>query len=150
MRNKELLTLVAALIWIAAPAAAESVWVTQPGGTQPCSFASFLSMCFSDFDADENSPLLNTSMCENWSVRFNSDVEATTYDTTINVRCSLGTTVSANTSEIVNNATLTGDPSTGLDVLAGYDCPLIYIDVASYSSGDDARVSVQCFKRAAK
>ncbi len=151
MHTKYLLTLIAALLLLAAPAAADSTWELIPGNTDNnCSFASFYSTCFSDFDADENSPILDTRMCENYSIHFNSDTLGTTYDTTINARCSLSPTVSANTSEIVNNATLTGDPSTGLDVLAGYDCPWLYFDIASHSANDVARVSVQCFKRAAK
>ena len=151
MHTKYLLTLIAALLLLAAPAAAQSVWDLAPGGTaKPCSFSSFYSTCFSDFDADENSEMLDMRMCENYSVHFNSDTLGTTYDTTINVRWSVAEAVSANTSEIVNNATLTGDPSTGLDVLAGYDAAWIYIDVVNYSASDVARVSVQCFKRAHK
>jgi hypothetical protein len=151
MQKHTLLALFAGLVLLAAPAAAQSVWTLKPGGTTAnCSFASAYSTCFTVLDADESSAVLDTRMCENYSVHFNSDTLAETFATTVNVRCSLSPTASDNTSTIVNNATLTGDPSTGLDVLAGYDCPWIYLDVAAHSANDVARASVQCFKRAAK
>jgi len=145
MKTK-LLILTTALLLFAAPALAESTWDLTPGsGNNDCNFASF-STCFSDFDADENSPVLDTRMCENWSAHWVSNIAATTHLNTINLRWSVASTASANTSGIVNNATLTGDPSTGLDVLAGYDSPWLYADIAAHTAGT-GRLAVQCFKR---
>ena len=150
MHTKIILTFIAALLLFAAPAVAESTWETTPGGTlNNCSFASLFSTCFSDFDADENSPMLDVRPCENFSAFWVSNIAATTHLNTINIRRSVASTVSANTSAIINNATLTGDPSTGLDVLSGYDGPWIYADIAAHTAGT-GRLVVQCFKRAAK
>jgi hypothetical protein len=146
MHKHKLLTLFAGLILFAAPAAAESTWDVKPGsGSGGCNFAQFHT-CFSDFGENENSPMLDTGVCENWSAHWMSKIAATTFENTINIRWSISPTVSANTSQIVENKTLTGDPSTGLDVLAGYDSPWLYADIAVYDAGT-GRLVVQCFKR---
>jgi hypothetical protein len=150
MYARKLFTLIATLLLFALPAAAEAPWTLAPGiATEGnCTFSSTFTTCFAEFDANENSVIMDTRICENYSVHYISDVDADgTFATTANVMCSLSPTLSANTSEIVNNATLTGDPSTGLDVLAGYDCPWVWIDIATLDPGDIARVSLQCFKR---
>jgi len=154
MFNRKLFAWVAALLMIPGIALAEASWdIVAGSGDGLCSFTGGTtgrggySICYAEFDADENSAVIDTSICENWSLHFISDIDDTTYDTTINARWSISATASANTSEIVDNKTLTGDPATGLDVLAGYDSPWLYIDVASYSAGDTAQVALQCFKR---
>ena len=140
----------AALLLLALPAAAVSTWDIIPGTSnslQPCSFIRH-DICFSDFDADEASPILDTRKCENYTIHFQSDTLADgTFDTTVNIFWNVSGTVDANFSEIVDNKTLTGNPATGLDVLAGFDAPWIYADIANYAALDNARVSVQCWKR---
>ena len=138
------------LLLLVLPAAAESTWDIAPGDSDPLKTCSFIrhDICFSDFDADESSPILDMRKCENYSIHFQSDTGADgTFNTTANVFWNVSGTVDANASEIVDNKTLTGNPATGLDVLAGYDAPWIYVDIANFSAGDNARVSVQCWKR---
>ncbi len=146
MFNKVFYSVIATLLLLALPASA--TWDVVPGsGNDDCSFPRYI-ICYSDLTSDTTSGTINTAICENWSFHWISDIAATSYDTTVNVRWSLSSTESVNTSEIVNNATLTGDPSTGLDVLAGYDAPWLYLDIAVYSASDTGRGALQCFQRA--
>ena len=140
--------LVLLLVLLPATAWAQAVWDITPGTEKgTCDFYAGVDVCFADFDADESSLVINTRVCENWSARWISNIAATSHDNDITVRASVSPTASVNTSSIVNNATLTGDPSTGLDVLAGYDSPWVYADITTYTSGT-GRLSLQCFKRA--
>jgi len=143
-----LIALVAALLLWAIPASAQTTWDLTPGGGDGlCSFDRY-DICFADFDADEQTPILDMRKCENFSVHFQSDTLADgTFDTTIQIFWNVSGTVDANASEVINNTTLTGNPATGLDVLAGYDAPWIYGDIAAYGAGDNARIAVQCWKR---
>ena len=145
MLNK-LLASMATLLLLALPAWAESTWDIVPGDAGGlCSFDRY-DICFTDFDATENSPILDMRKCENYTVHFNSNITDTDFLNTLTVRWSVSETASVNTSEIVNNSTLTGSPATGLDVLAGYDAPWIYL-VGTINDTDTARASVQCWKR---
>jgi len=144
-----MIRLVLALVFLLPAAAlADTTWDITPGsGKGNCDFYRGIDVCFADFDEAEATPVLNTSVCENWSAHWLSNIADQSHDNEITVRWSLSTTASVNTSEIVNNTTLTGDPSTGLDVLAGYDAPWIYAVVTTHTSGT-GRLAVQCFKRA--
>jgi hypothetical protein len=122
-------------------------WVITPGGSDSCNFNAGQRVCFVDLASDTTSDMIDTRLCENYSFHWISNIAATSHDNDVVVRWSLSPTVSANTSEISNNATLTGDPATNLDVLAGYDAPWLYVDVTTYTSGT-GRGSLQCFKRA--
>jgi hypothetical protein len=148
MFRTTLLACFTALLLLALPAAATAPsWDISPGSYDgKCSFDRY-DICFSDFDDDVTTPILDTRKCENYSVHFISDTLDTTYDTTINIRWSNSATVSANTSEVVDNLTLTGNPAAGLDVLAGYDAPWIYADIVNHETADVARIAVQCWKR---
>ena len=135
---------------LALSAAAESTWDIAPGDSDPLNTCSITrhDICFSDFDADETSPILDMRKCENYTVHFLSDtLQDGTFDTTINIFWNVSGTVDAKFSEIVDNKTLTGNPATGLDVLAGFDAPWIYADIANLAASDVARISVQCWKR---
>lgn len=129
-------------------ALADTVWDVTPGSSLgDCNFkGSNNRVCFADFDADEVSAILDTRECENYSVYWDSLITGTTHLNTINIRRSISPTASANTSMILNNATLTGDPATGLDTLAGYDGPWLYADIAVHTAGT-GRLAVMCFKR---
>ena len=142
-----LLALILALL-VSAPAWADTVWDITPGTEKgTCEFFRGVDVCFADFDTTEASAMINTSICENWSARWISNIAAPSYDNHITIRASVSPTVSVNTSEIVNNTTLTGDPSTDLDILAGYDAPWVYAVVTTHAGGT-GRLSLQCFKRA--
>ena len=131
-----------------ATALADTVWDITPGtGKGSCDFSHGVSLCFADFDAAEASAIIYTDLCENWTAHWISRIDAETHDNEITVRWSISPTANVNTSEIVNNATLTGDPATGLDVLAGYDAPWIYAVVTTHTAGT-GRLALQCFKRA--
>jgi hypothetical protein len=133
-----------ATILLASSAAA---WDKEPGsGLDDCNFRS-RHICFYDFTTDGVSPMLDTRECENWSAHFLSDVGATTHDSTVQIRWSLSPTVNANTSEVVDNITLDGDPAASTDSMRGYDSPWIYVDTNTghAGGGDISRISVQCF-----
>ncbi len=141
------LALILSLLF-AAPAWSETVWDITPGtGKGACDFRRGIDVCFADFDDAEASVTIYTAVCENWSARWISNIAATSHDNVLTVRASVSPTASVNTSEIVNNALLTGDPATDLDVLAGYDAPWIYAVVTTHTAGT-GRLSLQCFKRA--
>jgi hypothetical protein len=132
----------------ASPAFAATVWDITPGsGEGDCEFHRGIDVCFADFDAAEATAIINTHVCENWTARWISRIDAETHDNDVTLRASISPTASVSTSAIVNNATLTGDPSTGLDVLSGYDSPWLYAVVTTHTSGT-GRLALQCFKRA--
>jgi hypothetical protein len=132
----------------AAPSYADTVWDITPGTAKgTCEFGRGIEVCFADFDSAEASAVIYTALCENWSARWISKIDDETHSNEITVRASLSPTASVNTSMIVNDATLTGDPSTGLDVLAGYDAPWVYAVVTTHTAGT-GRLALQCFKRA--
>ncbi len=134
----------AALLLLAVPANAG--WDVVPGsGEGDCSFDKGYSICFADFSSTSTSGIMNTNICENYTAHWISNIASQAHANTIVIRWSIAATESVNTSEIANNTTLTGDPATGLDVLAGYDAPWIYAS-ATMSSGT-GRLAVQCFKR---
>jgi len=127
---------------------AESTWDAQPGtGNGDCNFKAGHIVCFSDFDEDESSPILDTRICENWTTTWVSNIAATSHDNDITVRWSIAPTASVNTSGIVENLTLTGNPATGHDRLVGYDSIWLYADITTYTSGT-GRLAVHCFRRA--
>ena len=146
------LKLLLAGLLVAAPAfSAEVGWDFTPGDTSnragTCTFDK-TNICYADFDTvNDTTGIINTQTCENWSAHWDAEIAATTHLSTLNVRWSMVDTESVNTSEIVNNATLTGDPATGLDVLAGYDSPYVYA-VFINDNGGIGRLSLQCFDRA--
>jgi hypothetical protein len=145
----KLLAWTATLLLLALPAMATAPsWDIVPGSYDGlCSFDRY-DICFTDFDADTTTPILDMRKCENYTVHFQSDTKADgTFDTTAQVYWNVSGTVSADTSEVVDNTTLTGDPSTGYDVLAGYDAPWIWIDITAFGATDQARAAVQCWKR---
>ena len=126
---------------------AESTWDRTPGsGTGDCIFASGDAVCFSDYDADESSPMLDTRLCENFTATWVSNIAATSHDNDITIRWSVAATASVNTSGIMQNLTLTGDPTTSLDRLLGFDAPWIYADITTYTSGT-GRLAIHCFKQ---
>jgi hypothetical protein len=136
-------------LFLAAPAWADTVvWDITPGTEKgACDFRRGIDVCFADFDDAEASVTIYTAVCENWSARWISNIDDTSHDNVLTVRASVSHTASVNTSEIVNNAFLTGDPADDLDVLAGYDSPWLYAVVTTHVTGT-GRLSLQCFKRA--
>jgi hypothetical protein len=136
------------LVFAPCAALADTVWDVTPGsGAGDCKFQGNNNrVCFADFDADEVSAMLNVAECENFSVYWDSLITGTSNLNTIQVRRSIASTASVNTSTIMGNITLTGDPATGLDVLAGYDGPYIYADIITHTAGT-GRLAVMCFKR---
>ena len=148
MFRHKLLAWVVPILLLAGPAfGATATWDVVPGSEAgDCSFTR-LNTCFIDLDGTpDNSTTINTSMCENWSFHWVSNIALTTHLNSVNVRWSVSATASANTSAIVNNTELDGDPSTDTDVLAGYDAVWVYIDEATWNTGT-GRGSLQCFKR---
>jgi hypothetical protein len=123
------------------------VWSRDPGGTtQNCSFDAGHRICYADFDATVNSPIIDTRVCENFTATWVGNVASEAHVNTANVRWSISETASVNTSGIIDNATLTGDPSTGLDRLIGFDAPWIY--VTSTNSAGTGRIAIHCFRKA--
>ncbi len=152
MHIKTLSAWVLAGLLLAVPAgAAEVGWDITPGDTSvlagTCTFAK-TNICYADLNAaTDTTGILDTRSCENWSAHWIAEIANENNTKTLQVRWSMADTESVNTSEPVNNVTLTGDPATGLDVLAGYDSPYLYADVI-VDTGDVGRLSVQCFDRA--
>jgi hypothetical protein len=130
-------------------AAGTEPWVITPGGSDECEFSAGHTTCFVDFDhADDLSEMMDMRTCENYSFHWNAIITAETHTNTVNVRWSVLPTAGVNTSTIVNNATLTGDPATDLDVLAGYDAAWVYVDSVVWAAAGTGRGVLQCWKRA--
>ena len=144
MFKQTLFASLVAFLLLVVPAKA---WDVVPGSAaDDCTFDAGYNLCFVDLASDTFSTMMNTNICENWSFHWISLITGTTHLNTVNVRWSIASTIHVNTSGIANNTTLTGDPATGLDVLAGYDAPWVYLDIAVYTAGT-GRGSLQCFKR---
>jgi hypothetical protein len=141
--------ILAVLLPCEAFAAETSVWDATPGtGNGDCDFKAGHLVCFADLDtADESTPPLDTRLCENWSATWVSNIAATTHDNDITIRWSIAPTASVNTSGIIDNWTLTGDPATNKDRLIGYDSPWLYVVAAASWSGT-GRVAIHCFRQA--
>ncbi len=149
MHIKTLSAWVLAGLLLAVPAGAVG-WDFSPGDTGSragaCTFKQ-TNICWADFTTDEETTdILDTRICENWTAHFDSRLLSEVHDNAVQVRWSMDGVVGVNTSAVVNNATLTGDPATGLDVLAGFDSPWLYVQMKT-DAGGTARISIQCFAR---
>ncbi len=146
---KLLMLLLAVFVPSAALAAETSVWDIIPGSAAgDCTFEAGWPVCYADLDAtSESTPTLDTRRCENWTATWVSNIAATSHDNDIQIRWSIAKAASVNTSGIVNNQTLTGDPSTSSDRLLGYDSVYIYALLSTYTSGT-GRLAIHCFQRA--
>ena len=146
---KLLMLILAALLPIEALAAETSVWDVKAGSAAGgCTFSAGWAVCYADLDAaSESAPPIDTRLCENWSATWVSNIAATSHDNDITLRWSISDTASVNTSGIVDNKTLTGDPATSLDRLQGSDSIWLYPVVTTYTSGT-GRLALHCFQRA--
>lgn len=139
-----MIRIVLVLLLLAAPATA--AWDKSPGGGDGnCNFLTSF-VCYADLGSDTTTGIINTHLCENMSAHWISNIAATSHDNDITVRWSIADTESVNTSAIVEDSTLTGDPSTGLDAIYGFDAPFVYGDITTYTSGT-GRLALHCFRR---
>ncbi len=141
--------ILAVLLPCEAFAAETSAWDATPGsGTGGCNFKAGHLVCFADLDASsESTPILDTRLCENWTATWVSNIAATSHDNDVTVRWSIAPTASVNTSGIIDNWTLTGDPSTDKARLIGYDSVWLYAALTTYTSGT-GRLAIHCFRQA--
>ncbi len=124
---------------------ASAAWDSAPGsGLGNCTFLKY-QVCYADLSSSTTTGIINTHICENISAHWVANIASTAHTNTIQVRWSAADTESANTSEIVKNATLTGDPATDLDALYGFDAPFVYGD-ATIGAGT-GRLALHCFRR---
>ncbi len=140
--------LILILVLVAGPAvAANTAWDITPGGlgtgNGACRFVSNNRVCFIDLDTLGTTPILDTRHCENITVKWDSDIATAVFDNDITVRWSNTNSVSANTSEIVVNATLDGNPVNGTDAIYGFDSPFTYLELTA-DAGGTGRASMQC------
>jgi len=125
---------------------ASAAWDRSPGsGLGDCNFLQSV-VCYADLASDTTTGIINTHLCENMTAHWVSNIADETHDNDITVRWSIANTESVNTSGIVKNATLTGDPATDLDVIYGFDAPYVYGDITTYTSGT-GRLALHCFRR---
>jgi len=141
--------LLAVFVPFGAFAAETSKWDINPGtDLGDCTFKAGWAVCYADLDeASESTPTLDTRRCENWTATWVSNIADTTHDNDVQIRWSISETASVNTSGIVDNATLTGDPATDSDRLLGYDSVYLYAALSTYTSGT-GRLAIHCFQRA--
>jgi hypothetical protein len=141
--------ILAVLLPCGAFAAETSTWDITPGsGAGDCVFKAGHSACYADLDtASESTPTLDTRICENWTATWVSNIAATSHDNDVTVRWSISPTASVNTSGIIDNITLTGDPATARDRIVGTDAIFAYAALTTYVTGT-GRLAIQCFRQA--
>lgn len=84
--------------------------------------------------------------CENIDIAFNSDIDDTTSDTTVQVwECfDYAETASTSNCNIAQNLTLDGVTATGTANIFGHSAVWIVADVAVFSAGDEPRLIIKC------
>jgi len=131
------------LLW---PLSATAVWDVVPGsGAGDCVFATY-NKCFSDLASDTTTGIIDTSMCENITAHWVSNIAAATHLNHIDIRVSIAANESANTSYILKGIKLTGNPIGDRAAHRGFDAPWVYGDINTYTAGT-GRLALQCFKR---
>jgi hypothetical protein len=142
---KKLLFIFSLIMLLTSPAFA--VWDDEPGGTDTsgCSFKDLKpSSCWFDSTTTENTGVLVTSMCQEFSVLFNDDITSETISgNTADPRIQFQAAYTAVTSKIALGKTLTGDPSGNFMASRGLDGNWLSVNLTCETN--TCRVQVICF-----
>ena len=144
MKRLLVISLLAGLLW---PSAA-SAWEKSCSGTDITTMA--LSpgdyACWTFTSTGDVSGYLSVHQCENIDIVFNSDLAATTSDSTVQIWNCFDYPATASTSNcnIAENLTLDGVTSTGLDAIFGYAAVWIVADAIGYGATDDQELIIKC------
>jgi len=144
-----LMAIAVAALFLSAPAQAADTWVSKPGGTAedfPCSFPAF-RVCYYDVTTVSTTPIMQSSVCENITVKFNANIASAAYDNRAKVFDSQARTINANdyTALLVQNVTLDGNVASFAEIY-GFDAPMFYVRFTTMAAGT-ARIQAHCHYR---
>jgi len=141
--------LLGAALLLLASAASAGQWSKTPTGTTANCLLSTQRVCYYNFTTDnEDSPMLQTDMCDSVTILYQSDIAGTDTDAEANVRTCVSSTVDNNTCNIVYSdagaVTLNGDPATGRAAIYDIVANWLYVDITTNADPDSGRVVAIC------